>query len=340
MKDSYRSDIFFAAALIVALYLVYQASSVLLIIYISALFAVVLEPAIGLVRKAHIGRYWPGRGVAMLVIVFSLVLLIALFLGFAAPPIFRDIQDLSNHWPEHMTAISARIHGLPGLEKYDLGKFETAGTEVVGDVFSLFRGLAGGVFGLFTGLILTAYFILDGERAFYWGLSMFPKEHRIRLQKTLLRAEQRMRHWLIGQTALMATLGTCSFIVFGLLKLKYFYALAVFAGLVNIIPIIGPVTAFTLTASVAIFDSPSKLLGVIGFFLLYQQFETGFLTPKIMKTTVDLPPLAVIVSLALGGALAGPLGALVAVPSAALCAVLIDEYLVKKDAPQLPAEEH
>jgi predicted PurR-regulated permease PerM len=78
-------------------------------------------------------------------------------------------------------------------------------------------------------------------------------------------------------------------------------------------------------------DSPPKVLGVLLFFALYQQLETGIITPRVMKLSVDLPPLAVIISLMIGGALAGVLGALVAVPTAALVAVVIDEYLVKKD---------
>jgi predicted PurR-regulated permease PerM len=136
----------------------------------------------------------------------------------------------------------------------------------------------------------------------------------------------------VGQALLMLTLATLSCIAFAIIQLKYFFALAVIAGLLNIVPIIGPVVAVTLASVVALVDSPAKLLGVLVFFLLYQQLETGFLTPRIMKFSVNLPPLAVIISLMIGGALAGVLGALVAVPTAALCAVLIDEYLVKKDS--------
>jgi predicted PurR-regulated permease PerM len=119
-------------------------------------------------------------------------------------------------------------------------------------------------------------------------------------------------------------------IVFYLIGLKYFYVLAVFAGLVNIVPIVGPITAATVASLVALFDSPAKVLFVLLFFLIYPQIETAFFTPRVMKTTVDLPALAVIVSLIIGGTLAGIVGALVAVPTAALCAVLIDEYLVQR----------
>jgi predicted PurR-regulated permease PerM len=191
-------------------------------------------------------------------------------------------------------------------------------------------------------VILTAYFIVDGDRAFHWGLALFPPRYRDRLEQTMLRADERVRHWLVGQGLLMLILGSLAAIVFGVLRIKYFYALAVFAGLANIVPIVGPVASLTLVGIVAAFDSVEKLIGVLVFYAVYQQVENALLTPRIMKTTVDLPPLAVIVALSVGGALAGVLGALVAVPTAALIAVIIDEYVVKPHSTAIgftPAEE-
>jgi predicted PurR-regulated permease PerM len=143
----------------------------------------------------------------------------------------------------------------------------------------------------------------------------------------------------VFQAVLMLILGLCSLTVFWALKIKYFYALAVFAGLANIVPIIGPLASVVLASIVAAFDSWPKLLGVLIFYFVYQQLENGLLTPKIMGTTVDLPALAVIVALSLGGALAGVLGALVAVPTAALVAVFMDEYLVKPHKDELVTPE-
>jgi predicted PurR-regulated permease PerM len=336
MKENHRSDILYALALIVALYVAYQVRSVLLIIYLAVLFSVVLAPAIDLIRKVKIGTWSPGRGIAVIVLLVSLLSGLVFFLFFALPPIFNDAQELAQNWPAKFASISDRVRHLPFMENFDTAKLQGYATELFGNILGFLQNIAGGVFGVFSWMIITAYFILDGERAFYWGLSMFPRPQRERLESTLIRAEKRMRNWLIGQGALMLILGVSSFIVFGMLKLKYFYALAVFSGLANIIPIIGPVAAVTLASVVALVDSPAKVLGVLGFYIIYQQLETAFLTPRIMKTTVDLPALAVIISLSLGGALAGVLGALVAVPTAALCAVLIDEYLVKKDAVAAP----
>jgi len=224
-----------------------------------------------------------------------------------------------------------RIHNLPLLSHVDMNALQQHATEALGGALGVAKGIAGGVVSFFSWLILTAYFILDGERAFRWFLSLFPASRRPRLQETAIRADQRVSKWLLGQALLMLILGTLSLIVFGLLRVKYFYALAVFCGMANIVPIIGPIVSVGLAVIVAAFDSWTKALGVLIFYLVYQQLENAFLTPKIMKSTVDLPALAVIIALAMGGSMAGVLGALVAVPTAALIAVIIDEYVVKRN---------
>jgi predicted PurR-regulated permease PerM len=113
-----------------------------------------------------------------------------------------------------------------------------------------------------------------------------------------------------------------------LASIKYFYALAAFSGLANIVPVLGPLISFLLAGMVSAFDSWGKLIGVLVFYFVYQKVENAYLTPRIMKATLDLPP-PVIVALSLGGALAGIVGALVAVPTAALIDVFLDEYKAK-----------
>ena len=326
-----RSDILFTFTVLLLIYVAWRVIDVLLLIYISALFAVVLAPAINLVRRLHVRGRSPGRGTATLIIFGTLLIAITVFVLVVAPPIINDMQDFAAGWPVRPAALTARIRHIPFLEDFTFPHVQQYARNILGGALGLFRNIAGGAFGFFYFLVLLAYFIVDGERVFYWGLSMFPRIDRERLERTLFRAEARMRHWLVGQTVLMLALGTSCFVAFGLLHLKYFYALAVIAGLLNIIPIVGPTIAVVMASLVALIDSPMKLLGVLIFFAIYQQFETAYLTPRIMKASVNLPPLAVIVALSLGGAIAGVLGALIAVPTAALCAVLIDEYVVKND---------
>jgi predicted PurR-regulated permease PerM len=333
---STRSNIIFAFFVAVVLYAAWQVRSALLLIYVSALFAVILSPIIRHIQRIKIGKWRPGRGAAIIIFFLGLAVVITLFFTLAVPPIARDIRQFSQEWPQRVQALSEKLHHIPYADKLNLNPDSVREhlTAVIGTVLGgaagVLTGVASGVGRFFTFLILMAYFILDGERAFRWGVSLFPLSHQPRLAATLERARDRISRWLLGQLMLMFILGFGCLIVFGLMHLRYFYVLAVIAGLANFVPMIGPIVTVVLASGVAAIDSLTKVVGVVIFYAVYQQTESAFLTPRIMKSTVDLPGSAVLVALALGGEVAGLVGALVAVPTAALAAVLIDEYLVKK----------
>lgn len=328
----HRSDIVFAAAILLLLWVAYLARDILLLIYVSALFAVVIMPAIEAVQRLRIGKWRPGRGLAIGIILTAIVVLLVLFLVLVLPPMFGELQAFAADLPHRAAGLLQRMRHLPFGDRLDPGALQSHAAAALGGALGILRGVAGGLIGFFSCVVLTIYFVLDGHHAFSWAMSLVPLSQRPRLEATMLRAELRMRNWLAGQFALMLLLGVSDAIAYGLLHIKYAYILAVLAGVLNIVPIIGPIIAVTLASIVAVFDSWTKAAGVVGFYLVYQQVETAFFTPRIMRSSVDLPALAVIIALALGGALEGIIGALIAVPTAALIAVLVDEYLVKKPA--------
>jgi predicted PurR-regulated permease PerM len=130
----------------------------------------------------------------------------------------------------------------------------------------------------------------------------------------------------------MLILGLTSTAVYLSLHVRYGVALGVLTGLLNIIPVLGAAICIAMAMLAAAVDSWGRVLGVGVFYLIYLQLENSYLTPRIMKSRVDLPGLAIIIALLIGSALAGVLGALVSVPTAVLVAVLLEEYLVAKDA--------
>ena len=187
------------------------------------------------------------------------------------------------------------------------------------------------LFDIVSAIFLCIYFMLDGDRAYNFALSLFPTPHRQRLKTTLGRADDKISNWLIGQGLLMLILGISSTIVFAILHVRYFLLLGFLMGLFNIIPIAGGVVTITLSAIVAAFDSWTKMAGVIVFYIFYINVENAYLIPRIMGSSVELSGLTILISLLCGTALAGVVGALVAVPTAALIAVLLDEYAVYRD---------
>jgi predicted PurR-regulated permease PerM len=183
-------------------------------------------------------------------------------------------------------------------------------------------------------VILTIYFILEGDVAYRWTLSFFPPEKRVRLDAALQRADVRMGKWLLGQGSLMLILGLTSTIVYATLNVRYAYALGVLTGLLNIIPVVGAAVSICIALLVAAIDSWGRALGVAIFYILWLQVENSFLVPRILGTSVGLPGLSILVALLIGSELGGVLGAVVAVPTAVLVSVLLDEYLVQKENPE------
>ena len=131
------------------------------------------------------------------------------------------------------------------------------------------RNWASKLFDIITSIILTVYFMLEGETAYHWVLSFFPVGMRQRLDVTLARAEVRMGKWLLGQATLMLVLGVSSTILFLALNVRYAYALGVLMGAFNLIPIMGALISVSLALLVAAIDSWGRALGVLIVYLVY-----------------------------------------------------------------------
>src|SRR5258708_38332040 len=202
MANNHRSDILFFFGVILALWVAYSVRDVLMLIDVSALFAVVLSPAIGMIQKVRIGGWRAGRGFAIVFLILMLALAGTLFAAFALPPVYRDGRNFSADWPRHLADLTDGIKRLPFATKIDPAGLQKYAAEIAGGAGGLFLNLAGGIFGLFTAVILTAYFIIAGDRTFHWAVSMFPLEQQSRLNTTLLRAKALMRNWLIDQSLL------------------------------------------------------------------------------------------------------------------------------------------
>jgi predicted PurR-regulated permease PerM len=336
-RRSWRSDIVFTFALALLLYVAWLVRDVLVLLYTSALFAVVLMPVVRGMMKLRIGKWQPSRGIAVLLLLLGVALFVTLFIAFAVPPVVRDMKQFAGELPERGPALIARVRRLPLMQRVDFSALEDKLQDIASHAatyaFLSIKTWASKFFDIITAIVLLVYFMLEGEEAYAWILSFFPFEKRIRLDRTLARAEVRMGKWLLGQVTLMAILGISSTIVFICLHLRYAYALGVLMGLFNFIPVVGAMISMSLVLMVAVIDSWGRVLGVAIFYAIYVQVENSYLTPRIMKTSVDLAGLAVIVALLLGGALEGVVGAMVSVPTAVLVAVLLDEYLVKSKPP-------
>jgi predicted PurR-regulated permease PerM len=318
-----------AFAIVLLLAIAWVARHALLLIYIAAVFAVVLKPTVDRISRRGILGWRPSRGAALALMLAAVVLAVGLLLTFAIPPIASDIKDFSGRVPELVNQLRAKLQSLPYLKDIDVKDMPSRIASAGGNLAKSFGSIAA---NFLTVVLLIVYFILDGGTLLRALLSTVPAGSRERLDTTLKRAGLRMRGWLTGQLILMVILGGSALITFGLMRVPYFYLLGVFAGVANIIPLLGPIVTVILAAAVAATDSLWKVAGVVIFYAIYQQVEQAYLSPRIMKAQVELSAAVVIIALLLGGELAGIAGTLVAVPTAVLVAELANEYLVRRDA--------
>ena len=331
-----RSNVLFATGLVVALALAWQLRHVLLLVYVSGLFAVVFSPVVNsiMIFELRGGRH-VSRALAIGALLGFAVVALSLFLILCLPPVIHDLHQFATDLPERIPGIISKLKRLPLADKLGVDqvaeKVETALSATATYLFASFPLWIARIFDILTAFVLCIYFMLEGDRAYAWIMSLFSVEKRLRLAVTLEKAEVRMSKWLFGQALLMLCLGISSTIAFGMLHVRYFFLLGVLMGLMNIIPIAGGVITITLVATVAALDSWAKMAGVLVFYLIYVNVENAYLTPRIMRSSLDLMGLTVLIALIAGTDLAGVVGALVAVPTAALIAVLMDEYMVQKD---------
>jgi predicted PurR-regulated permease PerM len=331
-----RSDIVFAFTLALACYAAWLIRNVLVMLYVCGLFAVVLTPVVRSVSALRVGRWQPFKGYAILILLLVMAGVLTIFGFLALPPIIRDMQEFSREMPTWSRGFLEKLRHLPFADRVDAEEIDSRIQDFVSNAATYLwlsiSNWAGKLFKIVTGVVLTIYFIMEGDVAYRWFLSLIPTESRDRLDRTLKRAEVRMGKWLLGQGILMLILGAFSTIVFLALRVRYAYALGVLTGLLNIIPVMGAAASILLALLVAAIDSWGRVLGIAIFYVAYLQLENSYLVPRIMRSRLGLPGLGILVALLLGSALAGVVGAMVSVPTAVLVAELVDEYLIRKDA--------
>jgi len=329
-----RADIVFAFALAVLCYLAWMLRHVLLLLFVSCLAAVVLAPIVRATSRVRIGKRRPFRGKAILILLLAAAGALTAFGFLAFPPVIRDLNEAAKEMPQRLPVILDKLKHIPFANKVNTDAVNEKVQDFVSNAATYLllsiKNWAGAIFSIAMGVILTVYFILEGDIAYRWFLSFFPPGKRARLDAALQRSDIRMGQWLVGQGSLMLILGIASTVVYASLHVRYAYALGVFTGLLNIIPVVGSAISIAVALLVAAVDSWGRVIGVAVFYLVWVQVENSFLIPRIMGTRVGLPGISILVALLIGSELGGVLGAIISVPTAVLVSVLIDEYLIQK----------
>src|SRR5215472_7882006 len=210
-RRNLRGDIVFAFAVCFAIYLAWVLRDVLLLLYVSALFAVALKPVVGFIGRLRIGRWHPFQRSAILVLLLLIAGGLATFAFLAIPPVASDLHDFAQEMPTRMPPFIAKLKSIPLIGRVDLSavtaRVEDQMTHAATYLFLSIRNWAGYVAKVGMCLILTVYFDLEGNVAYAWCLSFFAPEGRARLDTALQRAGVRMENSFLTPRIMRSSVG-------------------------------------------------------------------------------------------------------------------------------------
>jgi len=314
----------------VALYAAYLLKDVLLLLYVAGLLAIGISPSVRWLERRSEGRRIP-RWIAILFIYLGLLGVVALTLTLVVPPLVAQASDLWTNLPQYADDIQKKLIQYRLItHRYSwseiLRQAPNPGMALVG-VLGALQGILG-VFGaLVTVLVLPYYLLLEAPSLQVTFVKFFAREHRPLLARVIHNVTNKISAWLSGQLILSVIIGTTAGLGLWLLGVPYFYVLALVAGIGELIPVVGPILAAVPAILVALTVSPQTAAFTIIYFTAQQFIENHFLVPRVMERQVGVSPVTVIAGLLIGSELLGIVGALLAVPTAAIVQVLVHEYL-------------
>jgi predicted PurR-regulated permease PerM len=322
----------FAVTVFIA-WALWEVRDALLLIYISALVAIGLSPLVNELERNRLMRQRVPRWAAILVIYVCLIAALVAVAAMVIPAVVMQARDLAREFPQllHRAQLWLIDHGVLAREISAQEAVQSASVSGAQDylefVANAVLGVVGGVFGLITVLVLAFYLLVDSSSLILVFLRLFPREKRPQVNDACRRVTSKISAWLGGQLLLAGIIGSTAALGLFLMGVPFFWVLALIAAIGEMIPIVGPILSAVPAIAVALSVSPTLALGVIVFFFGQQQLENHLLVPKIMQRQVGISPVFVIIALLIGGSLLGVMGAILAVPTAAILQVLLEETL-------------
>jgi predicted PurR-regulated permease PerM len=314
-----RTVLLFLVAL-AAGYIIYRLGPVFAVILVAGLIVLSLEPLVKFFMGFNLFNKPISRGFAVLLTYVSFLTVIITVFTIGLPPVFTQAQKLLANLPILLASLTGQevvnvidfLPQLADLPRQTLGAL-TVGLSSLATIFSVF--------------ILSIYMSLDWDNIKKRFFSLFSDRTREEVTNIVHEVETNIGHWVKGEVTLMIVIGLASFIGLSILGIEFALALALIAGILEIVPILGPVVSAILASIVGFADSPIKGLAVLGLFIIIQQLENSLLVPKIMQRVSGFSPLVILIALLVGHTFFGLVGALIAVPTTMVGVVIVRSIL-------------
>ncbi len=313
---SYRT-IIFITVFILGLLLIYLIRDLLLILFVAVILMSALSPVVKFLTKFRVPK--------SLSIAITYVIIISFVSGLFAiviPPLLEETRRLFTTLPPHLD----RVLEIVAVDKSVL---QSQLSDLSRNAFSITLSIFDNVLTIIFLLVLTFYLMLERENLEERSASLFiGREERVK--KLIVHIEEKLGSWFRGQLFLSLVIGILTFIGLLILGIPYALPLAVVAGVLEVVPVIGPIISAIPTVLIAVTISPILSLGVVAIYFIIQQLENNLIVPQVMQRAVGLNPLVVILAIAIGSRLLGLAGALLAVPIVVVGQIIVAEILEEK----------
>jgi predicted PurR-regulated permease PerM len=256
------------------------------------------------------------------------------------PPLITEANHFADNVPQYADDVTEFVQDNDRLrninEDYDItGKLEDEAGKLpdrlggaAGTLRDIGFGIVSSLFALLTILVMTAFLLGSGKQWTDRMIASRPPEQRQRLRRSLDHMASAVSGYVAGALTIAVIAGSATFIVLTILGVPFSGPLAVFAGLMSLIPLVGATIAAVVIGVVTLFeDFPTATIIWTIWAIVYQQIENNLIQPQIQKRTVNVHPFITIVSVLFGGTLLGIIGAIAAIPIAASIQILVREYV-------------
>jgi len=310
-------------------YIIYLVKDILVWFIFALIISVLFNPAVTFLQRIKVPRI-----LAVIFIYVAIFGILGLFVYWMAPVFFSEIQQFSQLFPQYFEKIAPPLRDL-GVEAFEnmesfsqaLGSIlQKASSDILSALAVFFGGVGSTIFVLSIALFLS----LEGkwvERVI--GL-LSPRKYEAYVLALWERSQTKVAGWFGSRILLALFVGVAVFIMLHLFNVEYALSLALLAGVLDFIPVLGPVFAGAVAFIFIVLDSWVKAIFVLIGFVLIQQIEGNILSPILTRKFVGLPPVLVLLSLAIGAKLLGILGAVLAIPLAGIIFEFLRDFLRKK----------
>ena len=297
---------------------------IMVLLFVVLILVAAFHPTVDLLENHKIPRF-----LSVILIYFVLALAFSFLIYLIVPPIITQVTELTHNLPyysEKTNLVYSQVKDyLPALQN-NLESVASNLSKFTNNAWAAGLSVFGGLIYFITAMVLTFYALLEKNSFDSIFLSLFPVNYKEKISGIFSKIGAKMGSWLRGQLLLCLIIAVLDFIVLMIVGVPYALVLAVLAGILEIIPNIGPVLGAVPAILIGLTISPWTAVVIAICFFGIQQLENHILVPKIMGKAVGLSPVIVIIALLIGGKLLGIGGAILAVPAATAIVVAITEW--------------